>query len=48
MDASCAFVLEKSAAFCDDALSEAETAIIAQHLERCTTCAKVYAQIENV
>jgi len=48
MDASCAFVLEKSAAFCDDALSEAETAIIAQHLERCTTCANVYAQMDRL
>ena len=48
MDASCAFVLEKAAAFCDDALSEAETAIIAQHLEQCPTCSQVYAQMDKL
>ena len=48
MDASCAFVLEKSAAFCDDALSEAETAIISQHLETCETCSHVYAKMDSL
>lgn len=48
MRVSCAFVLEKSSAFCDHALSEAETMIIAEHLESCEECAYFYAQQERL
>ena len=48
MRVSCAFVLEKSAAFCDHALSQAETMIIAEHLESCEECAHVYAQQDRL
>jgi hypothetical protein len=48
MQASCAFVLEKSAAFCDNALSEAETTLISEHLEICPDCAEIYAQMSRL
>ena len=48
MQASCAFVLEKSAAFCDNALSEAETTLISEHLEFCSDCSEIYAQMNRL
>lgn len=48
MQSSCAFVLEKAAAFYDHALSEAETSIIAEHLESCTECAHIYTQMDRL
>jgi hypothetical protein len=48
MQSSCAFVLEKSAAFCDHALSDAETSMIVEHLTSCADCARVYAELERL
>ena len=48
MRVSCAFVLEKSSAFCDHALSEAETTLIADHLDSCDECAQFYAQQDRL
>ena len=48
MQASCAFVQEKSSAFFDDALSEAESSLIAEHLSSCEDCARIYAQLEKL
>ena len=48
MQASCAFVQEKSSAFFDHALSEAENSLIAEHLSSCEDCACLYAQLEKL
>tara|TARA_Y100001954_G_C15596474_1_gene495830 strand:+ start:269 stop:757 length:489 start_codon:yes stop_codon:yes gene_type:complete len=48
MQASCAFVQEKSSAFFDDALSDAESSLIAEHLSSCEDCARIYAQLEKL
>ena len=48
MQASCAFVQEKSSAFFDHALSEAETSLIAEHLSSCEDCSRLYAQLEKL
>jgi predicted anti-sigma-YlaC factor YlaD len=48
MQASCAFVLEKSAAFFDNALSEAETILISEHLEICLDCAQIYTEMDRL
>ena len=48
MQASCAFVQEKSSAFFDHALSEAESGLITEHLSSCEDCACLYAQLEKL
>ena len=48
MQASCAFVQEKSSAFFDDALSDAEGSLIVEHLSSCQDCARLYAKLEKL
>lgn len=48
MQASCAFVQEKSSAFFDHALSESETSLIVEHLSSCEDCSRIYAQLEKL
>lgn len=48
MQASCAFVQEKSSAFFDHALSAAESSLIVEHLSLCEDCASLYAKLEKL
>ena len=45
---SCVFAQEKSAAFFDQQLSEAETELILSHIEECKTCAAIFANMEQI
>lgn len=45
---SCVFAQEKSAAFFDQQLSEAETELILSHIEECNVCAAIFANMEQV
>ena len=45
---SCAFVLEKAAAWSDDQLSDAEVEILGAHLEQCESCSEVYRSFERL
>ena len=45
---SCVFAQEKSAAFFDHQLSQAETELVISHIEECETCAQMFAQLEQL
>ena len=45
---SCVFAQEKSAAFFDNQLSQAEMELVISHIEECETCAQMFAELEQL
>ena len=48
MQISCVFAQEKSSAFFDNQLSQAETELLLNHIESCESCAQIFAQLEKI